>query len=97
MLLRLRQVCSHTSLIAEDHGVIADEDLNDAKPEARDELIRAQMSLSREFVVKIKETLRKKAMQRIAAEKEVCYVIFSARVHTCLTRTLVRGCCDRRG
>ncbi|TDL24597.1 hypothetical protein BD410DRAFT_786110 [Rickenella mellea] len=70
MLLRLRQICSHTSLITEEDGVISDEALNETKLETREELIHAQTSVSREFVVKMKAKLREIALQRMAAEKE---------------------------
>jgi SNF2 family DNA or RNA helicase len=73
LLLRLRQICGHPSLIQED-GVsyIAPDELDDDKqPEVREELSRARQLVSPEFVTKIRETLKQKALLRIAAEKEV--------------------------
>jgi hypothetical protein len=74
LLLRLRQICAHPSLIQED-GVsyIAPDELDDEdrRPDAREELARARQLVSPEFVTKIKETLKQQALLRIAAEKMV--------------------------
>jgi SNF2 family DNA or RNA helicase len=75
LLLRLRQICAHPSLIQED-GVsyIAPDELDDEdrQPDAREELARARQLVSPEFVTKVKETLKQQALLRIAAEKKVC-------------------------
>lgn len=72
MLLRLRQVCSHTSLITESDGIIADEDYDETKESAKAQLARAEKLVSPEFVMKMKSKLKELALQRIQAEKEVC-------------------------
>lgn len=70
MLLRLRQVCSHTSLITEDEDVIIDDELETAPANKRDELIHVQTVIGRDFVTKLKQKLKDSALERIAAEKQ---------------------------
>lgn len=71
MLLRLRQICSHTSLITEEKDVIVDDNLEEADKNDEDELIQAHRVAGPDFVSKLKTKLREVAVERIAAEKEV--------------------------
>ena len=73
--LRLRQVCSHPSLIKE-HGVafVHLDDVDSSKPELATELSRARYLVSHEFVTKMKEKFREMTLKWMAAEKEVCAV-----------------------
>lgn len=73
MLLRLRQICSHTSLITEEKDVIVDDNLEDADKNDEDELIQAHRVAGPDFVNKLKTKLREVAVERIAAEKEVSF------------------------
>ncbi|KAF8804469.1 hypothetical protein BYT27DRAFT_7243611 [Phlegmacium glaucopus] len=71
LLLRLRQICSHPSLIQED-GVAyvnPDELFEDIKPEFATELTRARRLVSAEFVTKLKEKFKNEALDRMEAEK----------------------------
>lgn len=72
LLLRLRQICSHPSLIQED-GVafVGPEEVDNEKPELSNELTRAKRLVSQEFVDKVKHRLKDSALRRLAAEKEV--------------------------
>ncbi|KLO17670.1 hypothetical protein SCHPADRAFT_900413 [Schizopora paradoxa] len=72
MLLRLRQVCSHTSLITEDDSediLIVDEDGDDTI-NRKEELFHVQTMLGREFVSKLKLKLKDIALERMEAEKK---------------------------
>ena len=73
--LRLRQVCSHPSLI-EEHGVafVHLDDVDSSKPELATELSRARHLVSHESVTKMKEKFREMTLKWMAAEKEVCVV-----------------------
>jgi SNF2 family DNA or RNA helicase len=74
LLLRLRQICSHPSLIQEGGAafISAEEaDGDDAAPGSSRELARARQLVSPEFVTKMKAKFKAAALQRIAAEKEV--------------------------
>ena len=73
MLLRLRQICSHTSLITEEEDVIVDDDIENTTEENRDEVIHAQTVVGREFVTKLKTKLKEIWLERMKAEKEVHY------------------------
>lgn len=73
LLLRLRQICSHPSLIQED-GVAyigPDEHFEDIKPEFATELTRAKRLISAEFVAKLREKYKNEALDRMEAEKLV--------------------------
>ncbi|KAL5514334.1 hypothetical protein ACEPAG_2422 [Sanghuangporus baumii] len=95
LLLRLRQVCTHTSLITEDEGVIVDDELDDMNEDKRDDVIKAHSELGREFVDRLKKKLRDIALERMAAEKksvdagvdEECPVCFGV-----LTDAIVTPC-----
>ena len=75
LLLRLRQICSHPSLIQED-GVafVHPDEVDSSKAELATELSRARRLVSHEFVTKMKEKFREMTLKRMAAEKEVCAV-----------------------
>ena len=76
MLLRLRQICSHTALITEEEGVIVDNDLDVSEPELRRELIRAQRTVSRDFVHHMKQKMKQLVLKRMQDEKEVRITFF---------------------
>ena len=69
MLLRLRQICSHTSLITEEEDVIVDDDIENTTEENRDEVIHAQTVVGREFVTKLKTKLKEIWLGRMKAGK----------------------------
>jgi SNF2 family DNA or RNA helicase len=73
LLLRLRQICSHPSLIQEDGVafVAPDEADDNSMPELSTELTRARRLVSSEFVVAMKSKFKALAIQRMEAEKEV--------------------------
>ncbi|KAL5498669.1 hypothetical protein ACEPAH_2024 [Sanghuangporus vaninii] len=95
LLLRLRQVCTHTSLITEDEGIIVDDELDYMDEDKRDDVIKAHSELGREFVDRLKKKLRDIALERMAAEKksvdagvdEECPVCFGV-----LTDAIVTPC-----
>jgi len=74
LLLRLRQICSHASLIAEDANAFLqpEESREDFKLEFATELTRARRLVSHEFVTKMQQKFRMEALDRIEAEKAVC-------------------------
>lgn len=76
LLLRLRQVCSHPSLIQEDGAVAAfiapDEDDTDWRPEVREVLAKARSELGAAWVAKMRTKFKTQAKERMQAEKEVC-------------------------
>lgn len=74
LLLRLRQICSHTSLITELDGVIADEDYDKTNESHAEQLARAESLVSRDFVLKMQTKFKELAIQRIEAEQQVCYI-----------------------
>ena len=79
MLLRLRQICCHPSLIQEN-GVasVAPGDLDEVGDhDTRGELIRAGEIISPGFVSKMKERLKYSTLRRLAAEKEVSHLCSS--------------------
>ncbi|KAJ7136080.1 SNF2 family N-terminal domain-containing protein [Mycena epipterygia] len=71
LLLRLRQLCSHPSLIQEGDGThfLAPDEVDEPE-EYRDELARARAVMSADFVKKMKEKFKESALRRIQAEKE---------------------------
>ena len=75
LLLRLRQICTHTSLITEEDGVIIDDELENMDEDKRDDVIKAHSELGREFVDKLKKKLKNIALERMAAEKKVRLII----------------------
>ena len=74
MLLRLRQICSHASLIQEK-GVyfVPANELNQSPTDAFAELSRARQLVSPEFVAKMRDQFKEAALKRrvIASEAEV--------------------------
>jgi SNF2 family DNA or RNA helicase len=79
LLLRLRQICSHPSLVAEDADAYAQphEADEDFRIEFANELTRAARLVSEDFVAKMKARFYREALARIEAEKSVRYVDFS--------------------
>ena len=74
LLLRLRQICSHPSLIQESGSAFilpVDESDEGVSYEAREELERARKQVSTEFVARMKYKLRDVVLKRMAAEQEV--------------------------
>lgn len=71
LLLRLRQICSHPSLIQEDGVRYAAFD-NEEAGAKHTELTRAERIMGTEFVKRMQEKFKKVMLDRIAAEKEVC-------------------------
>ncbi|KAK0211484.1 SNF2 family N-terminal domain-containing protein [Armillaria fumosa] len=96
LLLRLRQLCSHPSLIQED-GVAyiqPEEDEDNWRPEVKEELLRARKLLSGEFVCRLKRQFMEATQKRMEAEKadteaevEECSICFDA-----LTSAIVTAC-----
>ncbi|KAK7046715.1 putative ATP-dependent helicase C23E6.02 [Favolaschia claudopus] len=96
LLLRLRQLCSHPALIQENgsHFLAADE--VDDPEEYRDELSRARAIMPSDFVKKMKEKFKDRAMRRMEAEQqsqdtaveiEDCPICYDA-----LTSPVITGC-----
>jgi SNF2 family DNA or RNA helicase len=73
LLLRLRQICSHASLITEEGiaYVQPHEADDDFKIEFANELTRARRLVSDDFVTKMKEKFKREASARIEAERAV--------------------------
>jgi hypothetical protein len=88
LLLRLRQVCSHPSLIQED-GIgyfDAGEGGGEREEHARQaELVRAEQLLGKSFVERMQAMFRQAMLDRIAAEKQVSRVATNNQIqtHTC--------------
>lgn len=75
MLLRLRQICSHPSLIQE--AGVAYIDTNDREKAAKpSELARAERVLGTDCVQRMKTKLREVMLEQIAAEKAVRLDLF---------------------
>lgn len=74
LLLRLRQICSHASLISEDGDAFVQphEVGNDFQLEFATELSRARRLVSEEFVAKMKAKYKNEALARMETEKLVC-------------------------
>ncbi|KAK0480890.1 SNF2 family N-terminal domain-containing protein [Armillaria novae-zelandiae] len=96
LLLRLRQLCSHPSLIQED-GVAyiqPEEDEDNWRLEVKEELLRARKLLGGEFVCRLKRRFMEATQRRMEAEKadteaevEECSICFDA-----LTSAVVTAC-----
>lgn len=71
LLLRLRQICSHPSLIQEDGVAFVRPDEAHVKPEFATELTRARRLVSSEFVDKMVTKFKQQALTRMQAEKQV--------------------------
>ncbi|KDR76486.1 hypothetical protein GALMADRAFT_246858 [Galerina marginata CBS 339.88] len=96
LLLRLRQICSHPSLIQEDGVAFVHPDEAKVKPEFATEMTRARRLVSPEFVIKLKEKFLQDARTRMEAEKESanasieeedCPICYDA-----MTDAVVTGC-----
>ena len=74
LLLRLRQICTHTSLITEDDGIIVDDDLENMDEDKRDDIINAHTELGRGYVDRLKKKFIDLALERMAAEKKVVLI-----------------------
>ncbi|KAF7350506.1 putative ATP-dependent helicase C23E6.02 [Mycena venus] len=96
LLLRLRQLCSHPALIQENgtHFLAADE--VDDPEEYRNDLSRARVVMSKDWVQKMKEKFKERALSRMQAERqsqdavaevEDCPICFDA-----LTSAVVTAC-----
>ncbi|KAF9527621.1 SNF2 family N-terminal domain-containing protein [Crepidotus variabilis] len=105
LLLRLRQICSHASLIAEGSNALVspDEAKQGIKIVFSSELTRASRLISEEFVVKMKKKLREGALARISAEKNstnatveddcpICFDLMTDAVITPCGHTFCREC-----
>ncbi|KAL0958396.1 hypothetical protein HGRIS_000537 [Hohenbuehelia grisea] len=105
LLLRLRQICSHPSLIQEDGSAFVHPDeLDNDKAEVRQELSRARYLVSIEFVAKVKTQFKEAALKRIEAEKEsadatvedeecpICLDAFTDAVITPCAHSFCREC-----
>ncbi|CCM00776.1 uncharacterized protein FIBRA_02818 [Fibroporia radiculosa] len=105
LLLRLRQVCSHPSLIQEGGSAfISATDLNDRKHDKRYELSRAVQLVSPEFVQKMQDKMAQIMAQRMEAEKHsadatvedeecpICYDAFTDAVVTACCHVFCRDC-----
>ncbi|KAI0938712.1 hypothetical protein AcV5_000330 [Taiwanofungus camphoratus] len=105
LLLRLRQFCSHPSLIQEEGVAFIDPaDLDDKHYDRRYELSRAKQLVSAEFVENMKQRLKHTALQRMEAEKQsadasvedeecpICYDVFSDPVVTPCAHVFCRDC-----
>ncbi|KAF8067663.1 SNF2 family N-terminal domain-containing protein [Lyophyllum atratum] len=108
LLLRLRQICSHPSLIQEGAAAFISpdeaDDGDEAAPGSNKELARARRLVSPEFVTKMKSKFKTAALQRIAAEKEsadaavedeecpICFDALTDAVITPCTHVFCRDC-----
>ncbi|KAH8097049.1 SNF2 family N-terminal domain-containing protein [Cristinia sonorae] len=105
MLLRLRQICSHPSLIQED-GVafVGPDEAADGPHDKHSELTRAAQEVSAEFVERMKAKLKETVLERMAAEKEsadatiegeecpICYDTYTDPVVTACTHVFCKEC-----
>ncbi|KAK0446072.1 SNF2 family N-terminal domain-containing protein [Desarmillaria tabescens] len=106
LLLRLRQLCSHPSLIQED-GVAfiqPEEDEDNWRPEVKEELLRARKLLGGEFVSRLKRQFMEATLKRMEAEKAeteaeveecaICFDAFTSAVVTACGHSFCRECLD---
>ena len=77
MLLRLRQICAHPSLITEDGQALTLPGEHANHTMKVTELQRAERLVGPEFVMRMKEKFRTIALERMAAEKEVSHYLIS--------------------
>ncbi|KAF8633893.1 hypothetical protein AX15_001196 [Amanita polypyramis BW_CC] len=107
LLLRLRQICSHPSLITEDGNAFVmpgETDKMHSNQGKCDDLARACKLVSPEFVEKMKIKLREAALFRVKAEKEsvdatveddecpICFDIRTDSIVTPCTHMFCREC-----
>ncbi|THH32586.1 hypothetical protein EUX98_g1602 [Antrodiella citrinella] len=105
LLLRLRQLCSHPSLIQED-GVafVGPDEAMDGPHDKHDELTRAARLVNQDFVERMKAKLKETVLERMAAEKEsanataegeecpICYDTYTDPIVTACTHVFCREC-----
>ena len=74
LLLRLRQICSHATLLAEDgNAYVQRHEVDDNfMIEFASELTRARRLVSEDFVTKMKEKFKREALARMEDERAVC-------------------------
>ncbi|GBE87557.1 hypothetical protein SCP_1102340 [Sparassis crispa] len=106
LLLRLRQCCSHPSLIQEkdDAAFITAAEFNDKHYNRRYELSRAAQLVSPQFVEKMKAKFKQTVLQRMEAEKQsadatiegeecpICFDTFSDPVVTPCSHVFCKDC-----
>lgn len=106
LLLRLRQICAHPSLIQEDGAayMAPGEVDDDSAAELSTELTRARRLVSLEFVIAMKSKFKASALQRMEAEKEsadavaedeecpICFDVLTDAVVTPCTHVFCREC-----
>ncbi|KAF9465092.1 SNF2 family N-terminal domain-containing protein [Collybia nuda] len=105
LLLRLRQICSHPSLIQENEAAfVSPDEVDNCAPEMSTELTRARRLVSPDFVSKMKARFKAAALQRMEAEKEsadavvedeecpICFDALTDAVITPCTHTFCRDC-----
>ena len=93
MLLRLRQICAHASLITEAGISRALPGEAEESNDRETELGRAQLEMGIDFVLRMKQKFKEVFLERIAAEKEVrrdCHL--DEDVADIFTITSVAGC-----
>ncbi|KDQ60258.1 hypothetical protein JAAARDRAFT_205244 [Jaapia argillacea MUCL 33604] len=106
LLLRLRQICSHPSLIYEEGDGYINPDGSDDRSslEARMVLTRASQLVGGDFVLKMKAKLKESALRRMDAEKAspdatveddecpICFDVFTDACVTSCTHVFCREC-----
>ncbi|KAG6884788.1 hypothetical protein C0993_008278 [Termitomyces sp. T159_Od127] len=105
LLLRLRQICSHPSLVQEGGAAFISSDPTDNDESITEkELSRAHRLVSSEFVATMKAKLKASSVQRMEAEKQsadataedeecpICFDAFTDAVVTPCTHVFCREC-----
>ncbi|KAJ7660054.1 SNF2 family N-terminal domain-containing protein [Mycena rosella] len=106
MLLRLRQLCSHPALIQENGSYFLAPEESDDTEEFREELSRARVVMSPQFVTEMKKKFKEAALLRIQAEKEspdavadqddcpICFDALTSAVVTPCGHQFCKDCLD---
>ncbi|KAG6855888.1 hypothetical protein H0H87_009686, partial [Tephrocybe sp. NHM501043] len=105
LLLRLRQICSHPSLIQEGgSGLTSPNEAEEDGSSFNGELARARKLVSTEFVTKMKATFKASALQRMEVERNsvdvsaedeecpICFDVLTDAVVTPCTHVFCREC-----
>ncbi|KNZ76960.1 hypothetical protein J132_10908 [Termitomyces sp. J132] len=105
LLLRLRQICSHPSLVQEGGVTFVSHDpADDDKSGVDEEVMRARRLVSPEFVERMKAKFKATALQRMEAEKQsadataedeecpICFDALTDAVVTPCTHVFCREC-----